>query len=837
MRSILFFSTMIFLSVSTCIAAEDMKTIQTVDLKGTWQISQVDGSIKTTGEIPGGIHSALYEAGLIEDPYFGTNEEKIQWVAEYDWKVSRKFTIDPLLPAYQDIYLEVKNPDTFCEFRVNGKLVGTSDNMFVAFKARVKKYLIPGENNIEILFHSPLKAAAKQREKYEKPFPSQQGDFNYVRKVQCHNGWDWGIKMPVSGITDEIRLVAVNGPMIEHVYASQKHDKGSCEVTVNIELLARSAGQQKLAVRLAGQDKELNCTYKYGMNKYQVSFQINNPDLWWPAGYGDQNLYELEVVNKDQIVKRSIGLRKLELVDEDDKYGTSMKFRINDVDIFCKGANWIPCDAFMNRQTDEKYEYLLKSMVEANMNIVRAWGGGYYERDIFYDTCDRIGLLVWQDMMFSCATYPGDKDFLASVEKELKYQVKRIYDHPSIVIWCGDNECVGAIGWYEESRSDRPYYEKEWSKLNDARQKALQEIYPEARYWPSSPSDGKGLGSDGWSDDTKGDMHYWEVWHGGKAFEAFYDVNPRFCSEFGYQSLPSMESVESFAPADQLDVESEVFTVHQKSKGNKYIIQMFERYFQSPKDFQSTLYLSQLQQAKAIKTASEYWRSIKPVCQGIIFWQLNDNWPVCSWSSIEYNGNWKQLHYQAKQFYAPVMSCAIPKDGKYELYCVSDLLTEADVEIKVDIYDFNGNILKEKTHNVKAAKQSSTALEAISAAKLPVDPGQCFAVLKTTASANGKTYSHENTIFFTEEKNCGLMPAKIETKVSEVNGKYQVELTTDKPAFFVVLETPGIKGIFSNNSFTLLPGEPKTVEFVPVEYRSRVKFGKVLKVMHLRETY
>ena len=332
-------------------------------------------------------------------------------------------------------------------------------------------------------------------------------------------------------------------------------------------------------------------------------------------------------------------------------------------------------------------------------------------------------------------------------------------------------------------------------------------------------------------------MHYWQVWHGGKPFEAFYEVTPRFCSEFGYQSLPSMESVASFSPPDQRDIESDVFRTHQKSKGNRFIIEMFEQYFQGPKNFETTVYLSQLQQAKAIKTACEYWRSTKPICQGTLYWQLNDNWPVCSWSSIEYNGNWKQLHYQAKRFFAPVISCGIPKKDQYNLYCVSDLLTETDVTLDLRLYDFQGNLLTEKKRTLEVPKQSSTLLESIAVSELPLQPEQCFAVLKTTANTPEKTYTHENTVFFRAEKNCELQPASIQTEIKKTGDSYQLKLTTDKPAFFVVLETPGIKGVFSDNSFTLIPQETRFITFRPIEYRSHVKLDAVLKVTHLRDSY
>jgi beta-mannosidase len=298
-----------------------------------------------------------------------------------------------------------------------------------------------------------------------------------------------------------------------------------------------------------------------------------------------------------------------------------------------------------------------------------------------------------------------------------------------------------------------------------------------------------------------------------------------------------MESVANFSPPDQRDTESEVFKTHQKSKGNRFIIEMFERYFQAPKDFEATVYLSQLQQAKAIKTACEYWRSTKPICQGTLYWQLNDNWPVCSWSSIEYNGNWKQLHYQAKRFFAPVISCSVPNAEQHDLFCVSDLLTAAKVTVELEIYDFKGNLLTKKSRTLEVPRQSSIPLEPISLSKLPLKPEECFAVLKTTAQTAEKTYTHENTVFFTVEKNSLLQPAVIQTEINKAGDSYQLKLTADKPAFFVVLETPGIQGVFSDNSFTLLPSEPKSITFKPIDYRSDVQLKMVLKVTHLRDSY
>ncbi len=358
-----------------------------------------------------------------------------------------------------------------------------------------------------------------------------------------------------------------------------------------------------------------------------------------------------------------------------------MTFIVNGKAIMAKGANWIPLDAMPALHTSDRYRTLLQDAVDANMNMIRVWGGGMYEQDEFYDLCDELGLLVWQDLMFACALYPSAPDFLADVELEVRDQVKRLRDHTSLALWCGDNEVIGAIGWYPESRTNREKYVVNYDRLNRVLQQTVEAEDPTRRFWASSPCNGELDFGDAWHDDNKGDMHFWDVWHSGKSLDAYHSIKPRFCSEFGYQSWPSLPEVKTFAEPSDWNVTSPTFEQHQKNgRGNSIITEMFTRYFRFPSNFEQMLYLSQVQQALAIKTASEFWRSNKPVCRGILYWQLNDCWPVSSWSSIEYSGRWKQLHYHAKRFFAPQMATFIGDEQGLRLHLVND--EHAPVKLK-----------------------------------------------------------------------------------------------------------------------------------------------------------
>ncbi|MGE4286416.1 MAG: glycoside hydrolase family 2 protein [Phycisphaerae bacterium] len=817
-----------------CDAKKAASPAKEIDLSGEWQISSADGEHKLTGKLPGDVHSALLAAGIIENPYYGTNEDAVQWVSETDWIYSRTFSFSPQMLSRKVIVLEVDGPDTICSFRVNGELIGESRDMFNRYRFDIKPVIRQGVNNIEISFHSPRAEARELIADYDpaliKWSTSMDEGFNLIRKAQCQGGWDWGTNIPSCGVMNSIKVIAAESQLIKSVTTRQSFTGNSCDVIVHAELDGATEAELPVVMELAGKKKAF--TLAAGDYAAEAKFTIESPKLWWPAGYGEQNLYELKVSLSGSSIEKKIGLREAELISEDDEHGRSMGIRVNGVDVFSKGANWIPVDALAMNQTPERYEHLLRSAAEANMNMIRVWGGGYYERDIFYELCDELGLMVFQDMMFACSMYPADDAFLELVADEMRYQAGRLCDHPSVVLWSGENECLnGALNWYSGDRY--PDARANWQKLNDTRRDALLSVDKSRTYWPSSPSNGIGNEADRYDSFSKGDTHSWEVWHGNKPFEHYYSVQPRFCSEFGFQSFPSMETIKSFAPEDEWALESPAMLKHQKNaNGNNIIANNFKRYFHEPKDFESMVYLSQLQQALAIKTGAEYWRSIKPVCQGVLYWQLNDNWPVASWSSIENNGNWKQLHYQAKRFFEPVMSCVIKQGDNFQLHLVSDLAADVDVDIELAIYDLAGKPIETKAWSVTAAPQSAELIEAIAADSLPAGS---FALLTTTRNSAEPVIE---TVLFTEPKNYELPEANVSAEVGRMSeGAIPVTLTTDKPAFYVVAGAEGIKGHFSDNSITLLPGQSRTILFYPDGETTAEQLRAALKTTDLRASY
>ena len=826
-------------------------------LDGQWEVEGRDMRLPAT--VPGDVFSALLAAGKIPEPYWRRNESELRWVGETDWTFAREFVVPASFLLHRSFELAIEDLDTMAEIFLNGKAVGTSENMFRTFRAEVGPLLVAGRNRLEVRIASAAKAAKARAEKLPYPVPNSTNNLvphmNTLRKPQCHAGWDWGPCLIPAGIYGGVRVEATDSGRIRWVSASQKHADG--RVTVRVEVAASPVADHTIpvTVELAGQTRLLDVK-----DTGTAEFVIEQPELWWPAGYGEQPLYDLAVSTPDHAVRRRLGLRALEVINEDDPKdpdnpgklpGKSLTVRVNGVDIFCKGANWIPCDALPGRQTPERYRDLLESAVAANMNMIRVWGGGRYERRLFYDLCDELGLLVWQDMMFACSMYPSTPEFIDEACREAEEQLRRLQTHPSIALWCGDNEVIGALGWYDQTRRERDLYLVGYDRLNRELQKVGARVDPTRVFWPSSPSDGPGDFRNGWRNFERGDSHYWDVWHGGKPFEAFHDIRPRFCSEFGYQSFPSLETVRAYAEEQDFNVSSPVMEHHQRNNGgNMRIVNMFMRYFRMPKDFEQFLLTSQIQQAMAIQSAVEYWRTLRPHCMGTLYWQLNDNWPVASWSSIEYGGRWKLLHSHAKRFYAPVMATAyalnvdeLQADGKtkkkikrFVLFAVND-----------QRQPFRGTLLLERRGLTGAVQQSwpfSLDLPAGSARRLLFDPFESISPKSeetffalTTKDESGAVV-HRNTYLPAAYKRYELPDAKVEARVlSGAGNRFVLRVATDAPAFFTWLETPGIRGTFSDNSFTLLPGEPREIEFVAKDQTTEREVRQALRVTHLRRTY
>nr|MBX2823129.1 glycoside hydrolase family 2 protein [Gammaproteobacteria bacterium] len=522
-----------------------------------------------------------------------------------------------------------------------------------------------------------------------------------------------------------------------------------------------------------------------------------------------------------QVERRQIGLRKVELITSPDAdgQGAEFHFRINGRALFMRGANWIPADALAGRITDAGTRALLQSAADANMNMLRVWGGGRYETDSFYSACDELGLLVWQDFMFSCHLYPSTEQFLGEIEQEVVDVVSRLQHHACIALWCGDNELIGALNWFDESRDNRDRYLVAYDRLNRTIEKSLKSVVSDANWWPSSPSPGLMNFGDAWHDDSSGDMHFWSVWHEGRDFDHYRDVRPRFCSEFGFQSYPSLSVVKTFADPPDWNIASPVLESHQKNRGgNARIAETMFRYFRFPVGFENFLYLSQVQQALAIKTAVTYWRSLKPHCMGALYWQLNDTWPVASWSSLEYGGGWKLLHYFARHFFAPVTVVAVPDDSGWQFKAVNDSSVAVELVLVIEAVTLDGQRRVLAEHECRVGMDSATMITALGKQSVRTEEVVYFhwsslnrnrpkGEEQTTATDHG-----EDFLFPGAYKDYQLPSTELRLQVNAGTGGHQITLSTDALALYVALESDQ-PGRFSDNGFHLLPDQPVTIDF------------------------
>lgn len=785
-----------------------------IDLSGQWQLTSAEGDHSTIMTIPGDVHTALRAASVIPDPYFGRNENDVQWVAYRDWIIERRFAVDEV---DADWYLDIDNLDTVAVVFVNDIPVLSADNCFRRYRPDVSRALQPGENVIRIHFHSSIKAGADRQAAQPFYVPYHPGNSpipngNLLRKPQCHFGWDWNIAIAPLGLYGNVMLRRLETARIEHVTTTQNHKDGGVELHVEVTLHAKQPASLPLHLSFGAERLRLDCGVHAGDTIIRHVFFIENPKLWWPAGSGEQALYTLTIDLPDETLTRQIGLRTVELLTDEDEAGSRFALRVNGREIFCRGANWIPSDALFSLSNQEKTNDLLLSAVEANMNMIRVWGGGFYEPDWFYDLCDRLGLMVWQDFMFACNLYPCTEDFLDNVEVEVDYQVKRLSSHPSIVLWCGDNELVGALNWFEESRNNRDRYLVAYDRLNRTIEKALKKAAPSAIWWPSSPASGYLDYGDAWHADGSGDMHYWSVWHENKSFDDYRTVKPRFCSEFGFQSYTSMPVIRTYADNKDMNIASPVIELHQKNAGgNERIAGTMFRYFRFPKDFENFVYVSQVQQALAIKTAVEYWRSLKPHCMGTLYWQLNDTWPVASWSSLDYGGNWKALHYAARRFFQPVSVCAIPsEDGKAVRFSmVNDTLDDVEIDMNIFALALDGVRIPLKSASGTCGPDAAALLTEIDLHQLPAG-----ALLSWNFIASNGMMGEGHHVRETY-KALDLRPSVLTHQVSTLdNGDVEVEIVAEGLALFVMLEAD-VAGRYSDNLFDLAAGERRRIVFSP----------------------
>lgn len=777
-----------------------------------WRLRNAAGDVTAAIDFPGDVHSALLAAGAIEDPYWRDREPELDWVHESEWLAERAFTMPGRIEGRHVLTLD--GVDCHALVSLNGVEIGRCESQFLRHDFDATAALRPGENRLAIRFLSNSRIAAEKAAAFPFPVPyiwnNRLPHYNFLRKAQCHAGWDWNIALSPIGIQGDVTLRRSDPARIDDVLIRQFHAEGRVRLEVELTVDAAEPARLRAAIALDGQLAEQDVQLWPGAGWIALALEIEAPRLWWPAGHGAQEMYDLDVRLGAEMRRLRIGLRQVELVTDADAIGRRFAFRINGREIFMRGANWIPADALPARTTPEAVGDLLESAVAANMNMLRVWGGGQYEPDWFYRLCSEKGLLVWQDFMFACNLYPAaDRGWLDLVRREARQQIRRLSAHPCLALWCGDNELVGALGWFDESKADRDRYLAMYDRLNHALEEIIADERPDAPFWPSSPSVGPLNFGDGWHDDASGDMHFWDVWHSAKDFEHYRSVRPRFCSEFGFQSFPSPRVIASFTEPGDRNVSSRVMDVHQRNPGgNSRIVETLARYFRFPEGFEDMAWLSQIGQGLAMKTAIEFWRANKPRCMGTLYWQLNDTWPVASWASLEYGGGWKATQYLARRFYAPVLVTAQPDaaTGEIVLWAVND--TDAPVLLRIEARSVDVAGPTTAVGEWTAACPSDRAVEIARLAPGTI-PASAFLHFSWTDAE--RRHGGENDYLPRRPKDYALGAARIEARRRvNADGVAEVELSTDLPALFVTWDLGG-DAIWSDNCLTLLPDRPRVL--------------------------
>ncbi|SVA21171.1 uncharacterized protein METZ01_LOCUS74025 [marine metagenome] len=779
--------------------------------------------------VPGCVHLDLIEQGLIDDPFFGENEKQVQWIGETDWIYRLYFSPSQAILEKSNIIIKFNGIDTYATIYLNGHTIIEADNMFHPWEKDITGILRIGTNELIANFRSPIKeiVPSLSRKAYTLPAENDRagGTSPFTRKAPYHYGWDWGPCLVTSGIWQGVELIGWDSWNIMNVFIEQNECNSELvklEFLVHLESKIEESGTLVISEPRSKTYNEYPIKVTGGENIFTNEINILNPDLWWPTGYGDQSLYTFDIKIKtqsklEQKTKR-IGLRNISIKREKDERGSSFEIHVNGVAIFAKGANWIPADSFTPRLKKTEYESLLNSAVMANMNTLRVWGGGIYEPDYFYNLCDELGILVWQDFMFACSLYPGDEKFLESVKKEAQYQINRLKHHPSIVLWCGNNEIAsGWLSWGWKEKLPKSVWEKDYNILfHQVFSEVCKRLDPGRLYWPSSPGHSLELPD---SDQVygSGDNHYWGVWHGGDEIKAFEKNIGRFMSEYGMQSFPEPKTIATFAKEEDWDIESEVIKSHQKaSLGNKNITKYLNMYYPSAKDFKSYAIMSQIMQATAIKYAVETHRRNMPYCMGTLYWQLNDCWPGASWSSIDYYGNWKALHYTARKFFNPLLLSIVDDHNSIDIYIVNDFTNGSQAILNLTVQLFDGSIIKDISKQIKIPSSSSKKVLKLERNELISDFDPSALLLVGHLVQDGVNVA-KNNFLFVKPKELKLPIPEIDFNYEILGTRYVISIYSKTFVHELHILCENMRGIFTDNFFDLLPGEIVKIEFEPVD--------------------
>lgn len=776
-----------------------------ISISGKWEFRQTGSNDWKTANVPGCNFLDLMENGEISDPFIGLNERDVEWVGQTDFEYRRKFELTQKDFDSDEIILIAKQLDTICDIYINDRLAFSSNNCFVEQQFDIKPLSKVGVNEIRIYFHSPVNYVKEKYKECSTPVNSNgQNGIVHIRKPQCHFGWDWGPVLPLSGITDEIFLKLVNKGKINSLLASADYDfeKGIVKASADVEcdenvecVISLFSPNGKLI------EKQTN----------DACFVVENPELWWSYDLSDKKeqplyLVKAELLCDGEVIdecSKNVGIRHIELNRERDEWGRNFQFKINGVPIFAKGANYIPPDSFITRFDGEKYDYLLDAFQFSNMNVLRVWGGGYYCSDILLEKCDRRGILVWQDFMFACQAYPFFlDDFLENVKGEIAYNVRRMCSHPSLALWCGNNEIEDMhMAWINMPKYIN-WTEKFFYEILEPEIRKIDELTP---FTPGSPI-GKSHNVGVYADNV-GDTHLWGVWHGLKPMNYYRRRMTRFCSEFGFESLPDMNSIRIFATPEDYDLNSKVFLSHQKCmNGNDKMVYYIATRFDLPKYFRDYVYLSQVTQLECIADATEHWRRNKGRCNGSMYWQFNDCWGVCSWSSIDYYGNYKALQYGAKHFNEPFTVSFEDSDDGVRLFVLNDRIENKTATLEYALFDFTDGIIMSESADI--------AVEDKLVVDIPSDwLSRCnknHSGLVATLKEDGKIVSRK-TLLLDKEKNLDLPKAKLKTVICVKGNTLELRIKTDNFARLVKAECSKTHLPFSDNFFDLLPNEEKVI--------------------------
>lgn len=769
--------------------------------------------------VPGTIHTDLFNNGKIPDPFLGCNNLNLGWIDETNWEYQLKFNVDEYTFKNRHVDLVFEGLDTYADVYINDRLALNADNMFRKWVINCEKLLITGENSIRIVFKSGLNEVKLKAK--EIPYILPGGEWAFVRKSPYHFGWDWGPRFISCGIWKPVYLQSWRDITIKDIQVhTDSIYRGDAYLTA--EVLISSARFQHIKIKVSEGNHSLG-SFKdragTSTSMIKVSFKIKNAKLWWSNGLGKPYLYNLNFLvegeNLTQTRFVNYGIRKLELVQEPDSIGRSFYFKLNGVPVFMKGANIIPRQSFLPSASKQKLKELLVDAANSNINMLRIWGGGAYEENRFYDLCDSLGILVWQDFMFAGSMYPGDSAFLQNLKEEVNQQVLRLRNHPCIALWCGNNEVDEAWhnwGWQQQYNFSKDDSAKIWNDylkiFNQVIPDVLTKVDPQRPYWPSSPENGWGRKQSM----TEGDSHYWGVWWGFEPFEVYKSKVPRFMSEYGFQGYPDKNTVLAFSKDGKSIPDSAELLCHQKHPvGYQTISKYIQREGFNPKSLEQEVYLSQVVQSIGYRTAIESHRLAKPQCMGTLYWQLNDCWPVVSWSGIDYFGKWKAVQYTIRDAYKPILLTSHVEQGKVITNAVSDYLEAKEGILNVQIINLSGDVVKSWQQTLTVKPNCS---EQIFTTQYNYSIADLSSIFTYTEFRSNGVEAYNNYNFYCKPGNLKLQNPEIKTKIERGEDGDYIILSCKRPAFYVQLISPSQDFKVDNNYFNMLPNQEYKVKLL-----------------------